>query len=355
MRPLLLLPLLAAVACDTDNTLSRVPDIYGHGDGSIAGKVCNPETYQWLEGATVYTHIIDDSGELRDTRQATSDADGNWVLEDLANGTYTVYVQYGSTTLDMFDAVVKNGTETDVPNAECSASADVEVAVVSGDFDDFDSVLEKVGIGGAHDVDGQTGDEMLQFLENPDEMAKYDAIFFAGGHLEEGIFYSTDGSDQATVDVVQQNLKDYVTDGGLLFASDWSYDVIEQTWPNAIDFLGGKDPDSAQIGEPGLLACSVSSDSLSKALGQDTIKMNLDLDAWPVVDSVGDDAKVFLRTDATWRKGLETGTEKDSPMLVEFPFGDGKVIFTPWRMSANIEDNRLKVVRWLMDRELGDG
>ena len=354
MRSFLFLPvLLAAVACDTDNVLSRVPDLYGHGEGAISGKVCNPETFQWLEGATVYTHVVDDTGELRDTRKATSDADGNWLLEDLANGTYTVYIQYGSTTIDMFDVDVSNGSETEVPNEECAASADVEVAVITGDFDDFDTVLQSVGIGGAHAVDGQTGDEMLQFLDNPDEMARYGAIFFAGGHLEDGIFYSSDGSDASTVDTVKQNLKDYVTNGGVVFASDWSYDVIEQIWPNAMDFSGGTDPDAAQIGEPGLLACDIHSDDLQKSLGNDSIKMNLDLDAWPIVKDASDDAKVFLRADAPWRKGMETGTETDAPMLVEFPFGDGKIVFTPWRFSANLDANRLKVVRWVMERELG--
>lgn len=354
MRSILLISLLGLAACENESNLARVPDTYGHGDGALTGRVCDPERFVWLEGATVYLHVIDSSGELRDTRKTTSDEDGYWILDDLASGTYTVYVQYGSSTLDMFDATVKNESETEVPSGACSGSADVEVAVVTGDFDDFDAVLEAVGIGGAHDVDGQTGAELLQFLENPDEMAKYDAIFFAGGHLEEGIFYSTDGSAAETVATVKDNLKTYVTDGGKVFASDWSYDVIEETWPGQITFLGSGDPDSAQIGEPELLVSDVNSNDLEDTLGSETVKMDHDLDAWPVADAVGDDAKVFLSADATWRKGMDTAVEKNSPLIVEFEAGKGAAVFTSFRMSANLEGPRLKVVQWLINRELGE-
>lgn len=354
MRSILLFSLLGAVACEQDNTLSHVADIYGQGEGSISGRVCDPESVLWLEGASIYTHIIDTSGELRDVRETLSDVDGNWKLENMADGVYTVYVQYGSTTLDMFDATVENGRDTEVQNEGCASSADVEVAVVTGDFDDFDAVLKEAGIGGAHEVDGQTGAELLQFLQNPDEMGKYDAIFFAGGHLEDGIFYSLDGSDDADVEIVLANLKDYVTKGGVLFASDWSYDVIEETWPSQIDFLGDGSPDSAQVGEPGLYVCDINNNGLQDDVGSDTVKMNLDLDAWPVVDSVADDAKALLSGDATWRQGMETDVEKSSPILVEFESGKGKVVFTPFRMSANLDGPRLKVVKWILDRELAE-
>ncbi len=354
MRTPLLFGVLLLAACETESNLARVPDMYGHGEGVISGRVCDPERFVWLEGATVYLHVIDSSGELRDTRKTTSDEDGYWTLDDLASGTYTVYVQYGSTTVDMFDAKVVEGRETEVPEGACSGSADVEVAVVTGDFDDFDAVLGATGISGAHDIDGQTGAELLQFLENPEEMARYDAIFFAGGHLEDGIFYSSDGSDDATVATVKENLKAYVSDGGVVFASDWSYDVVEETWPGQIEFLGGGDPDSAQLGEPELLVADVTNSNLEEALGKETVKMDHDLDAWPVVDTVGDEARVFLSADATWRQGMDTAVEKNSPLLVEFESGKGRVVFTSFRMSANIDGPRLPVIQWLMERELGD-
>ena len=348
----LFLLVLGLTDCDNDNALSYVPNLFGHGDGAISGQVCDPESYLWLEGATVYTHIIDTSGELRDTRKTLTNENGEWTLDDLADGTYTVYVQYGSTTVDMFDAIVTNGTEVEVPNATCSGAAGTDVAVISGVFDDFDAVLKKAGIGGARDVDGQRGDELLQFLGNLEEMKSYDAIFFAGGHLEAGIFYGDAGDE--TVATVKSNLKEYVEKGGVVYASDWSYDVVSETWPSQIDFVGNGQPDDAQIGEPALLKCEITTSSLEKAVGKDTVKINLDLDAWPVIDSIGDDAKVFLRADAPWRQGMETGTEENSPMLVEFESGKGAVVFSSWRMSANLDDPGVDVVRWVLDRHLGE-
>lgn len=353
MRYFLLTLSLLGVACESDSSLQRVPDQYGTGEGQLSGRVCDPERFVWLEGASVYLHIIDESGTLKDTRTTLSDADGNWTLDNLADGTYEVYVQYGSTTLDIFVATVNNGQETVVPQTDCSGSADVNVAVVTGDFDEFDTVLNSVGIGGAHLVNGQTGDELIQFLGNADEMATYDAIFFAGGHLEDGIFYSSDGSDAATVGAIRDRLQTYVKKGGIVFASDWSYDVIEQTWPEAIEFYGDDSvPDVAQIGEIGELSAEISNDSLKEEIGDDSVKMNLDLDAWPIVTGAGDDSKVFLHADAPWRIGMETGEEGSSPLAIEFESGDGMVVFTPWRMAANLEGKQLKVVRWLIEREL---
>lgn len=353
MRRFIFLFSTLAFACESDAGLQHVADRYGSGAGSLSGRVCDPDRYVWLEGASVYTHIIDESGELRDTRTVLSDADGRWLLDDLADGTYEVYVQYGSATLDIFEATIKSGEETEVPEGDCSGSADVEVAVVTGDFDEFDTVLEAAGIGGYHLVNGQTGDELVQFLSNADEMATYDAIFFAGGHLEDGIFYSLDGTAADTASAIRDRIKSYVKGGGTVFASDWSYDVVEQIWPDQIEFYGDDaTPDAAQVGEIGNLDSTISNSSLEDEIGSDSVKMNLDLDAWPVVTDVGDDAKVFLRADAPWRKGMETGEEGNSPMAIEFESGDGVVVFTPWRMAANLDGKQLKVVRWLLDREL---
>lgn len=355
MRTLLPVLLLAAVACESDNGLQKVTDRYGQGEGSITGRVCDEERAVWLEGASVYTHIIDSSGELRDTRTTLSDADGYYTLDNLDNDTYRVYIQYGSTTIDMFDVDVLNARETEVPSTTCAGSAGLDVAVVTGDFDDMDTVLEAAGIGGYNLVNGQTGDELLQFLQNPAELATYDAIFFSGGHLEEGVFYSTDGSATATAEAVQEGLRSYVKGGGVVIASDWSYDVIEQTWPSKMTFIDESRPDASQVGEPVNLSVTVSGSDLKDELGQDTLKVNFDLDAWPVVDSVEDEVKVFLRGDAPWRIGMDTGTESNSPMMVEFTEGKGTVVYVPFRMSANLEGKPGKAVKWLLERELGSG
>jgi hypothetical protein len=352
MRALTLLALTGA-ACSTENTLNKRSSQYGEGDGAITGRVCDESRYVWLEGATVYTHIIDTDGELRDTRQAITDADGAWTLDDLADGTYTVYVQYGSTTVDTFNARVKNGKTTEVPEPDCTGSADVQVAVVTGDFDDFEAVLTTVGVGGYKVVDGQTGDEMVDFLTDAEELALYDAIFFAGGHLEDHVFYTSDGDAVQQVASVTESLKDYVSGGGIVFASDWSYDVIEQVWPGQIEFYGeDSEPDAAQVGEPATITASITNDDLESEVGKDQVKITFDLDTWPVAVKAGDGAKVWLKGDAGWREGQETGTAEGSPLLVQFESGDGEVVFTPWRMSANLEGNSLSVVKWLLGREL---
>jgi hypothetical protein len=42
------------------------------------------------------------------------------------------------------------------------------------------------------------------------------------------------------------------------YASDWAYDVVEQIWPEAINFVGADEiPDSAQMGEYGMVTATV--------------------------------------------------------------------------------------------------
>ena len=351
MRALLLL--LLVVGCTNDNDLTRVDDHYGIGESSISGRVCDETRNVWLEGASVYTHIIDTSGELRDTRKVTTDDDGRWALEDMAGGTYTVYVQYGSTTLDMFDVTLEEGETFEMDEPSCSGARDLEVAVVTGDFDDFEQVLEAVGIGGFHAVDGQTGAELVQFLTAPDQLAAYDAIFFAGGHIEEGIFYSTDGADQATVDTVIATLQAYVEEGGVVIASDWSYDVVERAWPRRIEFYGDDErPDAAQVGVPTVIDTTVADSDLADVLGRERLRIQFDLDTWPVAESVDEGVRTLLSGTAPWQVGTEAGTSAEAPILVSFESGDGHVVFTPWRMMTNLDGTALEVVQWVVDEHL---
>ncbi|MFZ5475241.1 MAG: carboxypeptidase regulatory-like domain-containing protein [Myxococcota bacterium] len=350
-----LLPLLLLVGCKNDSGLSRVADHYGRGDGSISGRVCDEVRGVWLPDATVYTHVIDDSGELRDSRQATTDEEGRWKLEELAAGVYTVYVQYGSSTLDMFDVTVIDGEDTPVDEPNCSGSRDLEVAVVTGDFDDFETVLQNLGIAGYHLVDGQTGAELVQFLGNAEQLAAYDAVFFAGGHLEEGVFYSTDGAEQQTADAVVAGLQAYVDAGGVVIASDWSYDVLERAWPRRVEFYGDDaQPDAAQVGIPGGVEARVEDPELRDAVGHDRVNITFDLDAWPVVESVDSEVRVLLTARADWQFGTEDGSTSDSPVALDWAQGDGRVAFTPWRMLSNLDGTGLETVRWIVDQQIAE-
>jgi hypothetical protein len=351
MRNLLLIVVFAA-GCGSENGLNQVPDRPVTGDVNLTGRVCNTETRQWQEGAAVYTHLVNEDGALVQTLTTYTDADGYWTLEALrAQEDYTVYVQYGSAIIDMFDVTMPNDHLV-LGEPDCAGGTDVRVAVVTGDYDDFSEVLGSLGIGDYELINGLTGDELVQFLSVTENLTKYDAIFFPGGHIEEDVFYDSDGSDTAMQhEAVKEAVKAYVDGGGVVYASDWSYDVVEQLWPGKIDFLGRDEtPDAAQKGEPATLTASIVDGDMAAAIGGETCKIAFDLDAWPVIESV-DTAKgavVHQTATVTWREGFEVTEVVDSPVLVSFESGEGKVVFSSWRQSSNLEGKPLSVIEYMV-------
>ena len=326
---------LILLACAPDNTLHNIEDVSAGDDTTISGRICSPYTDTWLEGATVYTHLFDGDNVLYDTVQSITDETGLFALTGLpVDRAYMIYVQFGSEMIDQFEIKLPEagGVELDTPS--CGGGGG-EVVVITGDYDDFDKVLPAVGIPAYDVVNGQTGDELVEFLGNIDSLLEYEKVFLDGGHIEEDVFYDTDGDgDAATIAQVQANLLTYVQQGGTLYATDWSYDVVEGLWPDRIEFLGDDlVPDEAQRGETGGVTAHVTDKDMGEAVGADVVVV-YDLIEWPVVESVGADATIHPTGDATWRDGFDDYTIAASPMLVSFSDGKGRVVFSSFRYTA---------------------
>lgn len=348
-----LLPLLLLASACSEHGFSEVKDYGGVYASTISGRVCDPDRNVWLEGAIVYTHIITPEGDLVGTVETVTDADGYYLLDELrGDTTYTVYIQYGSEVIDMFDVPVEGTEDVVLPDPACQNDAVSSVAVVTGDFDAFGDVLTQLGFAGYDEINGRTGDELAQFLSQEANLEAYDAIFFAGGHLEEDVFYDLDGDDvDGQVDAVLAALRGYVGAGGVIVASDWSYDVVERAWPDKVDFLGDDDePDAAQLGTPTSVDASVTQAALQEELGEDTVNMHFDLDAWPVMESASTDVTVYQMADVPWAFGMDEGQTRNAPLYVSFEEGSGKVIYTSWRLYANMDGKPREVIQFLVNR-----
>ena len=77
-----LLPLLLLSACQ-DQGFQYVKDYGGVYESTLYGRVCDADSGRWLEGAVVYTHIVNDADELLETRETYTDAEGQWRLEEI--------------------------------------------------------------------------------------------------------------------------------------------------------------------------------------------------------------------------------------------------------------------------------
>jgi hypothetical protein len=340
--------LLVLGAC-SEQSLYSIDPINTVGELALSGRVCDAKTLNWLEGAVVYTHLLSEAGVLFQTYESYTDQDGYWVIEGLApEQTYTIYIQHGSEVIDLFD-VTMDAQDLTMEEPDCSGSTDVSVAVITGDYDQMDVVLGQLGIQNYDLINGLTGDELVQFLSVPENMAFYDAIFFPGGHLEEDVIYDTNGDNEQGVLVIQTAIRAYVEGGGMVYASDWSYDVVESIWPDQIDFLGDDSvPDAAQKGENAIVTAKLMDNGLKTAVGTEQVSVNFQLDGWPVIDRVGDGTTIYMRGDIPWREGMESYIIEDTPLLAGFSYGEGEVIFSSWLQSTNAEGDALEIIRHLL-------
>lgn len=318
------------------------------GDLSIQGRVCDPIRQTWLEGAFVYTNLYDEDNDVvYDTRTDTTDADGIYVLDAL-NGDleYEIYVQMGHDIIDQFIVTLSREADLVLPDPPCFADVDAQVVVITGTYDDLVPTLAAANVPVARVIDGQRGDELVDFLSDVANLVEYDILFFDGGHQEDGVVH---GAGPA-VTSVQDSLRTYVEQGGVIFASDWAYDVVERLYPEKVEWVGDDAvADAAQAGEPGDVTANVTNSGLSLAVGQDTVTVRYDLAEWPVIEVVDATVDVYLQGDVVWRQGMSTYPVADAPVLIGFEQGSGNVIYSTYRAAANADGNMLAVLAAMVE------
>jgi hypothetical protein len=310
--------------------------------GSISGRVCAPDGTTWLGEALVYVELPDGS---RIT--ATTDAEGNYTLNNVPEGTQTVHVVKGSFT-DSFEVTVTAGETYVVPESECEIQPEVAVAVVSGRWDDVRSVLINVGIDPANITDyvgygDFTGVWASQLLGDYTLLSQYDIVFINCG-VEENLFRDT--PQQVVID----NLKQFVQNGGSVYASDQAYDVVEVAFGNYIDFFGADGTsNAAEVGATvDSVTATVTDATLATQLGQSTLELHYPLPAWAVMTDVDSSVRVYVRADADYDTFLTSGTQNNVPHTVSFEYGQGKVIYTSFHQEPGINLTMERVLQLLM-------
>lgn len=318
--------------------------------GTISGRICDPSGRLWLADALVYVNLVDSDGVIYDTVEAYSDIDGYWTLPELpGEREYTVYVQYGSEVLDTEVVWVPSATAVDLPEPDCFDPLSLDIAIVTGDYDNFDIVLNQLGFTNYEIVDGQDGDALNSFLGSPDELARFDIIFFNGGFVEDGVIYDLSGAAAAQTAQNVQNVVDYVHGGGTVFGSDWSYDLIELGWPSQIDWVGADEvPDDAQKGDYDLVNAAVSDAAMAEFLGKSYLDVQYDLPVWPPIVATDVAVSVHLSGTVPYSDGLNEYTLTAVPLLVSFNSQEGKVAFSTFRVVPNSTDDMLGILQYMM-------
>ncbi len=261
-------------------------------------------------------------------------------------------------------------------------------AIVLGDFDTVEQLIQEVSLttnveAEIHKYDGftdgphwetETSDELERPVLQVEDLLRgdadqgldtFDTTFFSCGmrgvadHVYNGV-----GEDDHLVNdgTVVDNMVTTVSHGRSLYFSDWSYDLIERAWPDAVTWLGDDEElDSAQRGLAGDVNARVVSDGLAEAMevpvGSE-IELIFNQGGWAlplaVAEPSGDveGAEVLVVGDVEYDDPDGSGilTAVDVPLVFTLDIGRGKVVYTAFHSEAQITDDARDVLRY----ELGE-
>ncbi len=249
----------------------------GGGTTTISGTVTFPNGRLPVPGAMVYIPVGDPSavphvgtcGTCVDMSSVVAstetDIGGHFVLNGVPAGDENLVVEKGlfrRVTNVHVNSCTDNTPPPDATRLPSDASQGnvPRIAVITGDFDCMEDVLAKLGLApdafqivpGTSDAADSGTEAASALLADPSRLSNYDIIFVdCGAALAEPTYYpALNNPAYAT------NLRTFVQNGGRLYVTDESYDLIEDTWPSAIDFQAGSNglsstpqpADAAEVG-----------------------------------------------------------------------------------------------------------
>ena len=236
------------------------------------------------------------------------------------------------------------------------------IAVVTGAFDRMEVILAKLGLAtiDAGEIDyataaftmfdgnqfGEFDDVTDLFAINPatnmPRIAEFDIVFVNCG--ADTMLFESD-ENLAT-------LRTYVQNGGVLYATDWAYDFVEQSIPEYLRFAGESDANPAQphgLGEAqiGLSDITISATVRDPLLAAwlDGVTCNGDeacrggngslhiegfLGGWAVMEGAHSALASVVSAHVSGIVPDVGPPDQERPLSVAFPFGEGQVIYSSY-------------------------
>ncbi|NIM47125.1 MAG: hypothetical protein GTN40_03135, partial [Candidatus Aenigmarchaeota archaeon] len=224
-----------------------------------------------------------------------------------------------------------------------------KLAVTPSGYDDIGEVLEKLGF--------QADEIQEEDLASGSTLSSYDAVYInCSSSIDSYV------EDAATI------VRDYVKNGGIIYASDYTNALMDAAFPGKINFYkssGSLDSvNAARVGNSGEVEADVTDSGLAAVLGKTKIKVNYDLGSWAVIDSVGSGVQVLMKgsvpiTDFNFdslqdSENLDlnnlTKTLENKPLVVTFSEGKGQVLYTTFHNEAQKTSDTESVLNWFAVR-----
>lgn len=318
--------------------------------GAVEGRVCAPDGVTWLAAADVYVELAGGGRVQTDT-----DGDGRYHLPNVPVGAQTLHIEKGSFSATHAVDVVANET-TFLAEDACALDATVSVAIVSGNNDDVAVILDTIGIDDASittyrghqgfGVDSTAWGEEL--LGDYATLAQYDIVFINCG--ANGIdSYPLLGLRSDVVDnpTYVDNLRQFVAEGGSVYASDEAYDLVERAWPDFVDFYGDDVAlDAAQIGVQQIAAVPVDivDPGLAASMGADQFDIHFNYTLWAIIADVAVGTDIYTRGDTP----TSEGTMANMPLTIGFTAGQGRVIYTSFHQEPGVDSATARLLQLLI-------
>jgi hypothetical protein len=275
---------LVGCECEAD-PFSEIPD-----PGAISGRVCDPGEGEGIFGAKVWVEIDYGDGTGGEVL-ANSDTEGLFLIEEVPVGTYDVFIERGSFSVTVPGVEVLEGETTAIDESTC-IEPEVVATVYSG-HDTVEGVLSRLGFDNFTLVDTKSGrDEhddttpswLVEQFGDFNNIVDNDILFINCGAHE----WALDNADPAELATALENLRRFVNNGGSLYMSDWSYDLFELLWPDAVDWLGDDVVrNDAEHGEQQIFIGDVVDQEISAILGRDRASLKYDLGRIAMPASLG--------------------------------------------------------------------
>lgn len=207
----------------------------------------------------------------------------------------------------LFNAVYRDGKLSNLQEylaSNMNSKFPINAAVTPSEFDDIGSVLNGINVGNIN-WDTVPASVDLQTLID----GNYDVLFI---------------NCSSNADVDGEVIREFVEQGGTVYASDWALDSIEEAFPERNI--------SHAVMSPQSITGSITDKGLLTSIGVNNIPIEFDKASWRLVTSeLQDDVTVYV-------EGKVTGAlSKSYPLAFSFPYGDngGKVFCTSFHQSAN--------------------
>ena len=201
--------------------------------GSVSGLACAPTGDLPIAHAVISAATRDCGGQARIV-ETESDARGNFRLTGLAPGVTEVTLTAGN-FVGRFAVEVLGGADVflsgGLSNKVCLRADAARLAVLTGNFDRMQDRLDDLGFSYDLYCGGSSGHrEARRMLADWDRLRRYQILFV---NCASGIDLRATNRE---VQVIVENLRRFVAEGGSMYVSDLAADFVERLWPGQVDF-----------------------------------------------------------------------------------------------------------------------